>query len=59
MQKKKYNTEEDKIAKTTTRKKAQQELFQSDRVTQFIIVAGLKYKTYSFPAILIFSNFSE
>jgi len=51
--------EEDKIAKTTTRKKAQQELFQSDRVTQFIIVAGLKYKTYSFPAILIFSNFSE
>ena len=47
MQKKKYNTEEDKIAKTTTRKKAQQELFQSDRVTQFIIVAGLKYKTYT------------
>jgi len=39
--------EEDKIAKTITRKKVQQELFQSDRVTQFMIVAGLKYKTYT------------
>ena len=38
--------EEDKIAKTTTRKKVQQELFQSDRVTQFMIVAGLKYPKY-------------
>ena len=38
--------EEDKLAKTITRKKVQQELFQSDVVTQFIIVADLKYKTY-------------
>ena len=38
--------EEDRLAKTITRKKVQQELFHSDAVTQFMLAAGIKYKTY-------------
>ena len=38
--------EEDKIAKTTTRKKVQQELFKSKAVGNFIVTAGLKYSKY-------------
>jgi len=38
--------EEDKIAKTTTRKKVQQELFKSDAFETFRVTAELKYKTY-------------
>ena len=39
--------EEDKIAKTKTRKKVQQELFKSEAVGNFRITAGLKYRTYT------------
>ena len=38
--------EEDKIAKTTTRKKVQQELFKSKAFNNFRITAELKYRTY-------------
>ena len=39
--------EEDKIAKTITRKKVQQELFKSEAVGNFRITAGLKYRSYT------------
>jgi|GEM_PF-6323993 len=39
--------EEDKIAKTTNRKKVQQELFKSKACGTFIVTAGLKYSSYS------------